>query len=272
MREYSVVKPHFWIGKTGKELRGKPEAQLIAMYLMTSPHSTMIGVFHCPIMYIAYETGLTIEVASKGLASLLEEGFCTFDAATDTVFVKNMLKFQVGDNLNPKDNRVKAIKRAFGELPESKAKQEFAGLYWEVLGLEKPVKHTSPSEAPCKPLRSQDQEHDQEQEQTAAPIAKNAIGLPLMNNGFFAIKPEQLEKLKTLYPDIDCEQELRNMIGWFDANPEKLKPRTAIMQFVNSWLANRQTDYHNSNRADLGDLDDTSWAEGLVLYQSEQAQ
>ncbi len=107
---------------------------------------------------------------------------------------------------------------------------------------------------------------------TAAQIAKSAIGLPLMNNGFFSIKPEQLEKLKTLYPDIDCEQELRNMIGWFDANPEKLKPRTAIMQFVNSWLANRQTDYHNSNRADLGDLDDTSWAEGLVLYQSEQAQ
>lgn len=105
---------------------------------------------------------------------------------------------------------------------------------------------------------------------TAAQIAKNAIGLPLMNNGFFAIKPEQLEKLKTLYPDIDCEQELRNMIGWFDANPEKLKPRTAIQSFLNSWLANRQTDYHNSNRADDLDLDDTSWAEGLMLQGSAQ--
>ncbi|MCG9964599.1 hypothetical protein [Shewanella cutis] len=271
MREYSVVKPHFWIGKTGKELRGKPEAQLLAMYLMTSPHSTMIGVFHCPIMYMAYETGLSIEGASKGLASLLEGGFCTFDAATDTVFVKNMLKFQVGENLSPKDNRVKAIKREFGELPESKAKQEFAGLYWEVLGLEKPVKNTSPSEAPCKPLRSQDQEHDHEQEQTAAQIAKSAIGLPLLGGSFFAIKPEQLERFKELYPNIDSEQELRNMIGWFDANPEKLKPKTAILQFVNTWLANRQTDFLNSNRA-LDDLDDTSWANGLVIPDMEYHQ
>ncbi|MCT8857564.1 hypothetical protein K5M76_09465 [Shewanella xiamenensis] len=270
MREYSVVKPHFWIGKTGKELRGKPEAQLLAMYLMTSPHSTMIGVFHCPIMYMAYETGLSIEGASKGLASLLEGGFCTFDAATDTVFVKNMLKFQVGENLSPKDNRVKAIKRAFGELPESKAKQEFAEFYWEVLGLEKPAQKETPLEAPCKPLRSQDQDQDQDQEQ-AAQIAKSAISLPLLGGASFDVKPEQIERFKDLYPNLDNEQELRNMIGWFEANPDKLRPKTKILQFVNTWLANRQTDYLNSNRA-LDDLDDTTWAEGLVLPSMEQAQ
>lgn len=107
---------------------------------------------------------------------------------------------------------------------------------------------------------------------TAAQIAKNAIGLPLLGGGFITIKPEQIERFKVLYPNLDNEQELRNMIGFFDARPDELRPRTKIMQFVNSWLANRQTDYHNSNRADDLDLDDTSWAEGLALYQSEQAQ
>ena len=67
MRDYGVVSPQFWIGATGKRLRGNPDAQLLALYLMTSPHATMIGVFHCPILYMAHETGMPFEGASNAL-------------------------------------------------------------------------------------------------------------------------------------------------------------------------------------------------------------
>jgi hypothetical protein len=69
MRDFGKVNPQFWIGSTGKRLRGNPEAQLVALYLMTCPHANMIGVFHCPILYISHETGLPLEGASKGLRS-----------------------------------------------------------------------------------------------------------------------------------------------------------------------------------------------------------
>lgn len=65
MRDYAQVCPQFWLGKTGKKLRGDAEAQLVALYLITSPHANMIGVFHCPMMYIAHETGMSLEGASK---------------------------------------------------------------------------------------------------------------------------------------------------------------------------------------------------------------
>ena len=105
MRDYSKVNGQFWIGKTGKALRGDAQAQIVAMYLVTSPHSNMIGVFHCPVLYIAHETGLTIEGASKGLQRLIEGEYCTYDEASDTVFVHEMAKYQIGESLIPNDKQ-----------------------------------------------------------------------------------------------------------------------------------------------------------------------
>jgi len=65
MRDYGTISPQFWLGKTGKALRGKPEAQLVALYLMTSPHATAIGIYHCPVLYMAHETGLPFEAKNK---------------------------------------------------------------------------------------------------------------------------------------------------------------------------------------------------------------
>jgi hypothetical protein len=69
MRDYGKISPQFWVGKTGKAIKaGGPESVVVAMYLMSSPHSNMIGMYYLPMMYQAHETGLGIEGASKGLA------------------------------------------------------------------------------------------------------------------------------------------------------------------------------------------------------------
>ena len=78
MRDYAKVLPSFWIGPSGKKLRGDMEAQLLALYLMTSPHANMIGVYHCPILYMAHETGMPLEGATKALQRLCEAGFCHY--------------------------------------------------------------------------------------------------------------------------------------------------------------------------------------------------
>ena len=86
MRDYAKVGPKFWIGATGKRLRAAGlEAQVVAMYLMTSPHANMLGLYYIPLEYIKHESGLTLEGASKGLQSCIEVGFCEYDTASEMV-------------------------------------------------------------------------------------------------------------------------------------------------------------------------------------------
>lgn len=61
MRDYGTVSPRFWRAGTGKRLRGDAHAQLLALYLMTSPHSNMIGVFYCTVRSMSDETGIPFE-------------------------------------------------------------------------------------------------------------------------------------------------------------------------------------------------------------------
>ena len=158
MREYGKVSPQFWIGKTGKSLRGHPEAQIVALYLMTSPHAEMTGIFHCPILYIAHETGLSIEGATKGLARLSEVGFSSFEAETDTVFVHEMAKYQIGDDLKPTDNRVIGVQKLFLNMPSSYIKRAFFERYKKAFLL---VEIRSPSKAPLKPRAGAGAEKEQ---------------------------------------------------------------------------------------------------------------
>jgi len=66
MRDYGKIAPSFWIGKTGKAIKaGGQEAVVVAMYLMSSPHSNMIGLYYLPMMYLAHETGLGTRAGTR---------------------------------------------------------------------------------------------------------------------------------------------------------------------------------------------------------------
>jgi len=127
MRDYGKVSCQFWTGKTGKLLRGDAEAQLLALYLITSPHANMIGVYHCPIMYMAHETGMTIKGASKALQRLIEAGFCTFDGDDEVIWVHEMAAHQIGLGLSLNDKRVKGVQKQFLNISQSLIRRGF----WE---------------------------------------------------------------------------------------------------------------------------------------------
>lgn len=167
MRDYGVVSPKFWIGGTGKSLRGNAPAQVLALYLMTCPHANMIGVFHCPVLYMAHETGLGMEGASKALQSLIEADYCTYDEASETVFVHRMAAFQVAESLKPGDNRVKGVERDWQNIAQPQMKAAFHAIYSVAFHLPGEGENTSLSKAPSKPLASQEQEQEQEQERDA---------------------------------------------------------------------------------------------------------
>jgi hypothetical protein len=152
MRDYSKVSGAFWTRGTGKSLRGDMETQIVALYLMTSPHANMIGVFNLPIGYIQIDTGLSFEGASKGLAKLIEGGFCSYDEVNEAVFVHEMANYQIGAALKATDNRVKDIQKQYENLPESHIKSKFYDKYSQAFCLKNISPSEAPYEAPTKPV------------------------------------------------------------------------------------------------------------------------
>ena len=178
MRDYSVITPAFWIGETGKKLRGDANAQLLAMYLMTSPHSTMTGVFHCPILYMAHETGMSIEGATKALARLFEAGFCEYEESSETVFVVRMASFQIAKVLKPNDNRIIGLKKEVEKMTSAFMKSRFLAIYSEVFCLTSEAVNPKPAIAPPKPLRSQEQDQEQDQDKKEPKGSTSPAKLP----------------------------------------------------------------------------------------------
>lgn len=165
MRDYATVAPQFWLGKTGRELRKQgAEAQVVSFYLMTSPHANMLGLYYLPILYIAHETGLGLEGASKGLKSSIEAGFCSYDEDTEMVWVHEMAAYQVGRSLKPGDNRCAGVRNEYMSLPENPFLSSFYERYKTDFHLSFKRESHQISEGASKGLRSQEQDQEQEQD------------------------------------------------------------------------------------------------------------
>lgn len=170
MREYGKVSPHFWTGSTGKQLRQCPESLVVSMYLMTSPHANMLGLYYMPLLYVAHETGLGIEGASKGLEWACKAGFCSYDETSEMVWVHEMARFQIADKLKSTDKRSIGVQNEYNSLPSNPYLASFYDKYSQAFCMaekrENTVKKPLENEAPSKPLASQEQEQEQEQENT----------------------------------------------------------------------------------------------------------
>lgn len=160
MRDYGKVAPQFWTGETGKKiLAAGPEAAVVALYLMTSPHANMIGLYYMPLAYLSHDTRLPFEGASKGLRSCIEAGFCAYDEASECVFVYAMARYQIAPSLKRDDNRRKGVENELERVPSALLRKRFLAAYGDSYCLTAPRE----TEAPSKPLRSKEQEQEQEQ-------------------------------------------------------------------------------------------------------------
>lgn len=169
MRKYSKICPSLWTGKTGRALRGNPDAMLVRDYLLTGPMASMTGVYYCSVYYICADVGLTPEAVNQALQSLISVGFCLYDWNSEWVFVKNMARFQVAQELKASDKRVIQLRKDVEQMPEP-FKSMFIDEYNDIFCLDCQIDNESSEtlnlfEAPSMPLRSQEQEQEQEQKQ-----------------------------------------------------------------------------------------------------------
>ncbi|EOT0437846.1 DNA-binding protein, partial [Escherichia coli] len=167
MRNYATISPQFWLGETGRKLRKSgPECMVVALYMMTSPHSNMLGLYYLPVLYIAHETGLDPEGASKGLQMACEAGFCSYDHDSEVVWVHEMAAWQVGESLKPGDNRCAGVRNEYSALLENPFLSLFYDKYKDDFHLDVRRESCRKIEAPSEPLSSQEQEQEQERDKT----------------------------------------------------------------------------------------------------------
>ncbi len=203
-REYTRLDSQFWIGDTGRRLRSAgTDAQLVALYLLSSPHSNMLGVYYVSVISIAHETGLTFEAASKGLQGCIEANFCSFDGASEFVWVHEMARHQIADFLSETDKRAKGIQNAYDRLPENPWLAAFFDRYAKAFNMQRkripkggcPSPFDGTSDAPSEPHRSQAQEQEQEQEQAQAQALK-----PNPEEALAAVPPPAREDSPPAHP------------------------------------------------------------------------
>lgn len=66
------------------------------------------------------------------------------------------------------------------------------------------------------------------------------ITLPLNDKSKYQVSVFDIRHYKELYPAVDVEQQLRSMLGWLEANPNRRKTKNGIKGFITKWLNKAQ--------------------------------
>ena len=66
------------------------------------------------------------------------------------------------------------------------------------------------------------------------------IKIILNDKSLYPVYEDQIPHWKELYPAVNIEQELRNMAGWCEDNPQRRKTRNGVSRFIGHWLKKTQ--------------------------------
>lgn len=131
-RVYRTVHSTFWTGTTGREigLIGGHLSQLLALYLITSPHQSMIGLCYMPLSYISADTGMTSLEVEQALDVLERVGFCRYDHDTSWCWVVEGLRYQAGySGALRGENRIKGMLAVLEMTPSAELRDAFIARY-----------------------------------------------------------------------------------------------------------------------------------------------
>ena len=133
---------------------------MLALYLMTSPHTTITGTFRLPDGYACEDLKWTAERVAKGFGELFEKGFANRCETTKWVWICKHLEWNPPENPN---QRKAAGKMALSIPDECAWKSAFLGACGPLIG-PLPNQPTNPSVTVPEPLLNQKQEQKQEQD------------------------------------------------------------------------------------------------------------
>ncbi len=103
--------------QTRQLVKEGPDTVLVALYLQTNHHSHSLGIYFIPSIYIARDTGITLERVQEIINQLEQLEFCQYDAEHEYIWLLNYGLDQVGGLLKKVDNRVIQLQKYFEQLP-----------------------------------------------------------------------------------------------------------------------------------------------------------
>ena len=133
MRDYGKVYSTFWSSATTGGM--SDDAKLLALYLMTCSHSTIVGVFRLPDGYISEDLGWVPERVAEGFAELFRKGFANRCGTSKWVWIRKHLDWNKPENPN---QRKAAAKVALSIPDECAWKLDFMRVCGPLLGLQEP--------------------------------------------------------------------------------------------------------------------------------------
>lgn len=148
MREFSIVRPEFWTGPTGRELRLHPaEVRELACYLFSCPNHEMYGLYYKPLDTMRLETGRPEKVIRTSLAVLEQLNFAHYDPISEWVWVVEMAQIQLNLPLKAVDYKVNAANKWYQSMARNAFLGPFFDRYCDSLLLKPPRRDWSPSMA-----------------------------------------------------------------------------------------------------------------------------
>lgn len=76
--------------------------------------------------------------------------------------------------------------------------------------------------------------------ETTPQSTPSEFNIPLQDGTGYNVPLEDIEQYRNLYPGVDVEQALRNMIGWSMTAGANRKTRKGVKRFITSWLIREQ--------------------------------
>lgn len=135
--EYGIVLHKFWTDPDIKRVLS-PEQKSLLLYWFTGPRSNLIGLYYCPLIQVADDTGIPPETVREWTLGPLAR-FVTYDERTEEVLVHRAGRHRIGETLSQKDNRIKAIQKVLSGAHSDALVGVFLDLYshWP-LGFKRP--------------------------------------------------------------------------------------------------------------------------------------
>lgn len=219
MRDYGKVHVSFWASETIRDLAD--DAKLLALYLLTSPHTHMSGAFRLPEAYACDDMNWTPERLRNGFTTLSDAGWLMRCHRTSWVLIVNFGKFNPPDNPNQR----KAVDKQLALIP----KECSFSAYVSEKGCSEPLSNGSGNTPVPVPV--------------PVPVEGAVVeSIPLDDGTEFDVREPYVLELERAYPRAAVRQELAKARAWTISNPSKRKTRRGIARFLNAWMDRAHAD------------------------------
>jgi len=175
MREYGRVHGSFWTSPTIRSL--SEDGQKLAFYLLTSPHTTMLGCFRLPMGYALDDLRWGMERFSGAMSELVSVGFAMWDEPAGWVFICKFLKWNPAKGPKQGAGAAKCLKQVPEASPLRTPVEEAIRWFSPDVHIPKP----KPIDTVSKAYRLQEQEQDSSEPNgsgTAAPSTSPSADMP----------------------------------------------------------------------------------------------